>query len=525
MRYLFGLFILISLSCEAQNKGIFILPPVYSVAPALSATTANMGDVITGSNGTASPTPTSYTYQWMNAGVDIGGATSSSYTISYLDNAAVLTCKVTPFRSGSRGATTTSSNATTVFSIAGISHNEGWYDVNNASNTVVSGNMQSLKDKTSNARHMTVTNDSYPVYTSSGGANSLGYITLNTGFSIRTPTFTAVNPPLRVYTIYAQNSFVDGSQIYNLTGSNGFFSQNVTTSGNCLQMHGGSTFGQCTNGSPLNTWQLVTANWDNTHGYIQINNEPYKKDGYAQQGQVGGSEVLAQVGFYKTGASAISNFKVSEMIIVSSSISNTDDKNIRLYLTQKYNLVNNKFAVFFGNSITTGAAADDLNAHGFPTLAAQAKGYDYITIGYPSSVAVIDGGSFYTGVPGENLADVYTRVTSSNTDWINGYYFFGYGTNDQNEDATWIAAYTAIIQTFITAGVPLSHIIIMGTPSRATPVQATIASNLGVNYFDVWTYFNGYPSGGQPALVAVDGIHPNTLGHSYWATGLLTYLP
>lgn len=69
--------------------------PVNTVAPALSGDFF-VGQTLTCSTGTwtGSPAP-SFTYQWRNAGVDIGGATSSTYVLQASDDRDSITCNVT----------------------------------------------------------------------------------------------------------------------------------------------------------------------------------------------------------------------------------------------------------------------------------------------------------------------------------------------------------------------------------------------------------------------------------------------
>lgn len=69
--------------------------PVNQVAPVLSGT-FEVGEVVSCSTGTWSgSTPITYTYQWKRNGVDISGATSSTYTIVLADDTNTLTCLVT----------------------------------------------------------------------------------------------------------------------------------------------------------------------------------------------------------------------------------------------------------------------------------------------------------------------------------------------------------------------------------------------------------------------------------------------
>lgn len=70
--------------------------PVNSAVPTISGTVA-VGETLTSSTGTWSPTPTSYAYQWQRVNattVDISGATQSTYVVTALDVGHYLRCEV-----------------------------------------------------------------------------------------------------------------------------------------------------------------------------------------------------------------------------------------------------------------------------------------------------------------------------------------------------------------------------------------------------------------------------------------------
>lgn len=78
--------------------------PVNSVLPAISGE-LDEGDVLTAYEGVWSGAPT-FTYQWKNAGVNIGGATNRTYTIVAGDAGDAITVAVTATNSaGSASAT------------------------------------------------------------------------------------------------------------------------------------------------------------------------------------------------------------------------------------------------------------------------------------------------------------------------------------------------------------------------------------------------------------------------------------
>lgn len=86
-------------SCQGSS-------PVSSVPPAISGT-QTVGQTLTVSAGTWSGTPVpSYTYQWKRAGINISGATSSTYLLLTADQGKDVSCDVTATNaSGSATAT------------------------------------------------------------------------------------------------------------------------------------------------------------------------------------------------------------------------------------------------------------------------------------------------------------------------------------------------------------------------------------------------------------------------------------
>lgn len=83
-----------------------VLPPVNTVAPAISGTPA-VGSVLTCSTGTWSNTPTSFAYQWLRDGAAISGATASTYTQVSEDSGAAISCTVTASNAGGSASVST----------------------------------------------------------------------------------------------------------------------------------------------------------------------------------------------------------------------------------------------------------------------------------------------------------------------------------------------------------------------------------------------------------------------------------
>lgn len=69
-------------------------PPTLLTSPVASGT-VRRGELLSCTTGTWANTPSSYTYQWTRGGVDISGATSSTYTVVAADIPELIACEVT----------------------------------------------------------------------------------------------------------------------------------------------------------------------------------------------------------------------------------------------------------------------------------------------------------------------------------------------------------------------------------------------------------------------------------------------
>ncbi|MFE6665696.1 Tat pathway signal protein, partial [Streptomyces sp. NPDC057697] len=81
--------------------------PKASKQPTISGT-AKVGKVLKAANGTWSPAPTSYGYQWYANGKAISGATKSSLTLKSAQSGKKITVKVTARRTGHSSGSATS---------------------------------------------------------------------------------------------------------------------------------------------------------------------------------------------------------------------------------------------------------------------------------------------------------------------------------------------------------------------------------------------------------------------------------
>lgn len=86
-------------------------PPVNTVAPAVTGD-FELGATLTCSTGTWDNVPTSYAYQWVRDGVDIGGATANTHVCVSADVGEVIHCRVTASNAG--GSDSADSNSDTV---------------------------------------------------------------------------------------------------------------------------------------------------------------------------------------------------------------------------------------------------------------------------------------------------------------------------------------------------------------------------------------------------------------------------
>jgi hypothetical protein len=89
-------------------KEVRDVSPEPTVIPAITGT-LTVGSTLTCSTGTWSGTPTSYAYQWLRDGVEIGGATASTHLLVSGDSGKMIGCAVT--------ATDASGGQTKVFAL------------------------------------------------------------------------------------------------------------------------------------------------------------------------------------------------------------------------------------------------------------------------------------------------------------------------------------------------------------------------------------------------------------------------
>lgn len=82
--------------------------PVNTLLPSIAGSdaTPSQGDTLTAIEGVWNNAPTSYTYQWKKGGVNIGGATSKTYTVVVGDVGGAITVAVTAINSAGNATAT-----------------------------------------------------------------------------------------------------------------------------------------------------------------------------------------------------------------------------------------------------------------------------------------------------------------------------------------------------------------------------------------------------------------------------------
>jgi hypothetical protein len=133
--------------------------PANTLAPVTSPTTALYpGAVVSTTNGTWASVPMSYSYQWQGDGVNISGATSSTYTLTAADIGKAIRCVVTATNvAGSASANSNATNAVRWSPAeligAGLAM---WFDADDAASiTQAAGLVSQINDKSGGGWHLT----------------------------------------------------------------------------------------------------------------------------------------------------------------------------------------------------------------------------------------------------------------------------------------------------------------------------------------------------------------------------------
>lgn len=212
-----------SAGATAAAAAIVASAPVNTAAPVISGAT-DLGAVLTVTSGTWSGYPApSFARQWLRNGVNIAGATASTYTVAVADSGATITCVVTATNAGgssaqaSNGITAQTFTAPTISGIPTISGASEVGQILAASPSSASGNpppartWQWLRD---GANIAGATNSTYTLVTADGGTNvSVRQIETNAlGADDAVSSALAIDePPLGVITIDSTTVSMDGT--------------------------------------------------------------------------------------------------------------------------------------------------------------------------------------------------------------------------------------------------------------------------------------------------------------------------
>ena len=108
-----------SASAYSNSLGpVTMSPPVNTVAPVASGA-LTVGSTLSVTNGTWSGSPT-FTYQWQRGGVNISGATASTYTTVSADGGTTVACVVTGTNAGGSSSVASNGLAITVPAVTTI---------------------------------------------------------------------------------------------------------------------------------------------------------------------------------------------------------------------------------------------------------------------------------------------------------------------------------------------------------------------------------------------------------------------
>ena len=99
---------------NALSMAPVLSAPANTVPPAVSGT-ATVGSTLSCTTGTWTNSPTSYAYQWLRGGVNISGATSSSYMTVAADGGTSVSCRV--MATNAAGNTSVASNALAILGV------------------------------------------------------------------------------------------------------------------------------------------------------------------------------------------------------------------------------------------------------------------------------------------------------------------------------------------------------------------------------------------------------------------------
>jgi hypothetical protein len=168
-------------------------PPVNTVAPVVTGT-GYVGFTLTTTDGTWTGSPT-FAYQWQRSGVDIGGATSSTYVVTLADEGVPVRCVVTA--TNGDGSASANSNAIEQWVPSDLTGLGMWLDALSPSTVILNGStVAEWQDRSGNGLHLTQeTAANQPIYDAAGFNSRPNLRNVSNDFLTRAdvPTFRAVS--------------------------------------------------------------------------------------------------------------------------------------------------------------------------------------------------------------------------------------------------------------------------------------------------------------------------------------------
>lgn len=262
--------------------------PVNSVKPAITGTLVR-GQTLIASTGTWTNSPTSYAYQWKGNGVDISGATSSTFALTVGQVGQTITVTVTA--SNGQTATVTSDPVGPVAEVDTTPNAFTFTDVTGATvSTVYTSNTITVSGINSPAA-ISITGGTYSItgggYTSaSGTVNSGDLVTVRATSS--SSNSTAVNAVLTIGTVSDTYTVTTAAPAVTTTLNPATSSSNLILSNNNLTAR-----------NVVNTGSNAKASTSHTTGKWVF---------AAKLDQNGGSSNLPQIGFALPSLSTATNF-------------------------------------------------------------------------------------------------------------------------------------------------------------------------------------------------------------------------
>ncbi len=427
------------------------------------------------------------------------------------------------------------------FDINTIPNVRAWFDATDAPTVTIATGVSQWDDKTPNNNDLIqASGANQPLYFSTGGSGNQAFVRFTTTDALNRTFPVADSAAITMYMVVKQATYTNTYVQYswgNTGGPDGLIpSVNSDPAG--VYWGYGNYDGSGQNSANLNTgwgdWQLVKSVYrGGNNNYVTKNKEGAMKYiespegiGAGSPGTLKNEHILFQY--------AYDNWEMSEAVLITGEPSPTNDNNIKAYLMSKYQIPAKKSLLMFGDSHTQGIESGTTTGRAYYLTTAKDQGYDVMNMGISGTVAYPIGS--FGGMTGKNLSDLYTQFDQ----YIvpnDPYVIFQYGTNDGTSpvNAAWVTSYKASIQHFLDLGVPASKIIICTPPyntnatyatnlANAVPVIAGIATDLGIQYCDFYTYLQGL-SLDINAVPGGDGIHGNLAIHNAMSDLLKTFLP